>query len=64
MRRGIEFRVAFAPTRVSEMHLRAAYALVSPVIERAIVAVVQRDVADERSDAEQATRRLKIGGNE
>lgn len=37
MRRGLEIRVAFAPTRLSAEHLRAAYEMVSAVVERAIV---------------------------
>lgn len=37
MRRGLEIRVAFAPTRLSAEHLRAAYEMVSAVVDRTIV---------------------------
>jgi hypothetical protein len=47
MRRGIEIREAFAATRLSAAHLRAAYEVVSPVIERPVVAV-ERAAIDER----------------
>lgn len=64
MRRGIEIRVAFAPTHVSAMHLRAAYAVVSPVVECTAVAGMQRDVGDEHDGvAPVARRRRKVGGN-
>jgi hypothetical protein len=38
MRRGIEIRMAFAPTRMSATHLRAVYEVVSPVVERTVAA--------------------------
>jgi hypothetical protein len=64
MRRGIEIRVAFAPTRMSATHLRAAYAVVSSVVERTVVASAQRDFADEHDGAAPvAQRRRKAGGN-
>jgi hypothetical protein len=47
MRRGIEIREAFAPTRLSAIHLRAAYEVISPVIERPVVAA-EREAVDER----------------
>jgi hypothetical protein len=47
MRRGIKIREAFAPTRLSAMHLRAAYEVISPVIERPVVAA-ERGAVDER----------------
>jgi hypothetical protein len=37
MRRGLEIRVAFAPTRLSAEHLRAVYEMVTPVVDREIV---------------------------
>jgi len=37
MRRGLEIRVAFAPTRLSVEHLRAVYEMVTPVIDRVVV---------------------------
>jgi len=52
MRRGIEIREAFAPTRLSGAHLRTAYEVVTPVIERPVVAakpvVVEERVARPR----------------
>ena len=55
MRRGLEIRVAFAPTRLSVEHLHAVYEMVTPVVERAVVH--QRDeIADER-DADLAPRK-------
>jgi hypothetical protein len=61
MRRGLEIREAFAPTRLSATHLRTAYELVSPVIERPAAAAEptadkQRVIAGER-------RRRSAGGN-
>jgi hypothetical protein len=37
MRRGMEIRVAFAPTRLSPEHLRSVYEMVTPVIDRSVV---------------------------
>jgi hypothetical protein len=62
MRRGIEIRVAFAPTRLSAMNLRAAYAVVSPIAERTVVAT-DEDVDDlQDGAAEVAPRRRKAEG--
>ncbi len=57
MRRGLEIRVAFAPTRLSVEHLRAVYEMVTPVIDRAVVR--RGAVIDEECDrnAETAQRR-------
>ncbi|HEY3961684.1 MAG TPA: hypothetical protein VGL84_04105 [Gaiellaceae bacterium] len=64
MRRGIEIRVAFVPTRLSATYLRAAYAVVRPVVECAVVAGVQREVAEEHEGAAPvARRRRKEGGS-
>jgi hypothetical protein len=63
MRRAIEIRVAFAPTRLSAMHLRAAYAVVSPTVERTVVATEERVVAAEEVSAHVAPRRRKTGDN-
>jgi hypothetical protein len=46
MRSGIEIRTAFAPTRMSAAHLRAAYELVSPVVERAVVEIAKQVAAE------------------
>jgi hypothetical protein len=65
MRRAIEIRVAFVPTRLSAMHLRAAYAVVSPTAERTIVASQERVVDDEQGGAvEVARQRRKAEGNQ
>jgi hypothetical protein len=48
MRRGIEIRTAFAPTRLSAMHLRVAYEVVSPVVERTVTAATEREPAGDR----------------
>jgi len=37
LRRRLEIREAFSPTRLSAEHLRAAYEVVSPMIERAVM---------------------------
>jgi hypothetical protein len=37
MRRGLEIRVAFSPTRLSAEHLRAVYEVVTPMIERVVI---------------------------
>jgi hypothetical protein len=64
MRRGIEIRIAFAPTRTSAMHLRAAYAVVSATAERIVVADDDRFVDDkEDGAAEVAPQRRKTGDN-
>ncbi len=64
MRRAIEIRVAFVPTRLSAMHLRAAYAVVSPTAERTVVASEERVVDDEQDGAvEVARQRGKAEGN-
>jgi hypothetical protein len=44
MRRGLEIREAFRPTRLSAEHLRTAYEMATPMIERRII---RRD--DERA---------------
>jgi hypothetical protein len=63
MRRGIEIRTAFAPTRTSAAHLHAAYELVSRGVERT-VAAAQRVVADERdAGATLVQRQRKTGAN-
>jgi hypothetical protein len=63
MRRGIEIRTAFAPTRMSAAHLDVAYELVSPGVERT-VAAAQRVVADERNAGATLERRpRKTGAN-
>jgi hypothetical protein len=36
MRRGLEIRVAFRPTRLSTEHLRTAYEIATPMSERRI----------------------------
>ena len=47
MRRGLEIRVAFAPTRLSAEHLHAVYEMVTPIVDRAVVRQSEK-VADER----------------
>jgi hypothetical protein len=44
MRRGIEIRMAFAPTRMSATHLRVVYEVASPVVERTVVVGAERPV--------------------
>jgi len=36
MRRKLEIRVAFRPTRLSDEHLRCAYEVLTPVVERVV----------------------------
>jgi hypothetical protein len=48
MRRGIKIRVAFLPTRLSAEHLRAAYEVVTPVVERTIIPTNNADSARSR----------------
>jgi hypothetical protein len=63
MRRGMEIRVAFAPTRLSPEHLRAVYELVTPVIERSVVRrsedVVEEGNLDIIEDAQQRKREAR-----
>ena len=47
MRRSMEIRVAFAPTRLSPEHLRAVYEMVTPVTDRSVVRR-REDVVEER----------------
>ena len=53
MRRGLEIRVAFAPTRLSAEHLRAAYEMVSAVVDRTIVRP-SKDVVERELDIDVA----------
>ena len=48
MRRGMEIRVAFAPTRLSPEHLRAVYEMVTPVVDRSVLRRSD-DVVEERN---------------
>jgi hypothetical protein len=64
MRRGIEIRIAFAPTRLSTTHLRVAYAVVSTVVERTVVADVKRGVADQHDGAAHVARQRRRAGGE
>jgi hypothetical protein len=60
MRRGLEIRVAFVPTRLSVEHLRAVYEVVTPMSERAVVKT--GDVArDARDDGEAVAVRRRRG---
>ena len=61
MRRGLEIRVAFAPTRLSAEHLRAVYEMVTPVVNRAVVresenVVYERDLGAELAARKRVTR--------
>lgn len=47
MRRGLEIRVAFAPTRLAPEHLRAVYEMVTPIVDRAVIRP-NEDIAEER----------------
>jgi hypothetical protein len=59
MRRGMEIRVAFAPTRLSPEHLRTVYEIVTPVIERSVVRRSE-DVVEERDvDAVEIAQRKR-----
>jgi hypothetical protein len=62
MRRGIEIRTAFAPTRLSATNLRAAYEVVSPVVERTIVATAEQ--ADVEPVERAVLRRQPAGGRQ
>ena len=66
MRRGIENRVAFARRRGRQRcNLRAAYAVVSPRVERTIVAADEGVVDDkEERRGRNVARRRKIGDNQ
>jgi len=44
MRRGLEIREAFSPTRLSSEYLRAVYEAVSPVIERLVVTSLDKEL--------------------
>jgi hypothetical protein len=59
MRSGIEIRTAFAPTRMSAAHLRAAYELVSPVVERTVVEIAQQLAADEHEVGSRGRQRKR-----
>jgi hypothetical protein len=61
MRRGIEIRESFVPTRLSATYLRGAYEVVSPVVER-IVVTTERIVAGEREHDGAVQRRRRQGG--
>lgn len=59
MRRALEIRVAFAPTRLAAEHLRAVYEMVTPVVDRAVVRE-REDVADERDLGADLARRKRV----
>ena len=59
MRRGIEIRTAFSPTRMSATHLRAVYQVVSPAVERTIAAGAERPVVGK---CDRLTVRRRQGG--
>ena len=57
MRRTIEIREAFAPTRLSAAHLRKAYDVVSPVVERTIVGAEPAQAVEHYAHHEKTRRR-------
>jgi len=59
MRRGLEIRVAFSPTRLSVEHLRAVYEVVTPMTERAVMK--ESDVVRESENDENASMRRRRG---
>jgi hypothetical protein len=59
MRRGFEIRVAFSATRLSAEHLRAAYEVVTPMIERIVAMEDNATVARQRD--EEGLRRRRRG---
>jgi hypothetical protein len=60
MRRGLEIRVAFSPTRLSADQLRTAYEVVTPMSER--VVVPEDDVAAGERDVVTGVARRQRGG--
>jgi hypothetical protein len=60
MRRTIEIRQAFAPTRLSAAHLREVYNVVSPVVERTILRAEPVQAVERHAQHEKTRRR---GGN-
>jgi hypothetical protein len=60
MRRGLVIRVAFSPTRLSADHLRAAYEVVTPVIERVVIG--EEDVATRKRERRVADVALRQRG--
>ena len=57
MRRNLEIRVTFSPTRLSSEHLRAAYEAATPVIGRAMAKKVS---VEERGRAPEKARRQTV----
>jgi hypothetical protein len=59
MQRSFALRVAFSPTRLSAEHLRSAYEVVTPVIERtiAITDAGEVDAVYERRRVRQESRK-------
>lgn len=59
MRRGMEIRMAFAPTRLSPEHLRAVYEIVTPVIERSVVRRSEDAVEERNLEAVEVVQRKR-----
>lgn len=57
MRRGIQIRVAFAPTRLSAEHLHSAYEMVLPLVERSVEK--KADAVAHDDDREQSSVRRR-----
>ena len=58
-RRELTIGMAFAPTRLSSLHLRTAYAIILPVVERAVSNDAEGSIKCERS-ADAATRSEQV----
>jgi hypothetical protein len=59
MRRGLEIRVAFVPTRLSVEHLRAVYEVVTPMTERTVVK--ESDVVRDGEEEQNVSLRRRRG---
>jgi hypothetical protein len=61
-RRELKMRVAFAPTRLSAEHLRTAYEIAIPIVERAVSTDESASVTVDVDDGRAARRDRLRGG--
>lgn len=59
MRRPFRFQVVFAPVRLSADHLRSAYELVVPVVEREVRAETEAEAKHHRPEPRERARPRK-----
>jgi hypothetical protein len=59
MRRRLDIRVTFAPTRLSAEHLRVVYDVVTPLVERRVVTDDDEATREQESRVNQAPKQRR-----